>query len=268
MAAQKQPMKLAAMEGLYEGHKGEGLIIFAVPNYAKKSYKDSVNPFLYKLEIPKALAYLGYHDLDAFVPGIKDIIEGGYVNEKGEKALSFAEKQAKGKVAREALLAYQTAVKDKNNADIKKYRALVKENYRYFGYSYFNSPEETIPRIPEIYWSFHIMVYIGGYLILFFLIATFLSFKDKLDGKKWLFRVAFLTVPLTYICSEAGWMVTELGRQPWAIQDILPLKAAVSALSSYAVMTTFFIFLILFTALLIAEIRIMLNQIKKGPEAE
>lgn len=268
MAAQKQPMKLAAMEGLYEGHKGEGLIIFAVPNYAKKSYKDSVDPFLYKLEIPKALAYLGYHDLDAFVPGIKDIIEGGYVNEKGEKALSFAEKQAKGKVAREALLAYQTAVKDKNNADIKKYRALVKENYRYFGYSYFNSPEETIPRIPEIYWSFHIMVYIGGYLILFFLIATFLSFKDKLDGKKWLFRVAFLTVPLTYICSEAGWMVTELGRQPWAIQDILPLKAAVSALSSYAVMTTFFIFLILFTALLIAEVRIMLNQIKKGPEAE
>jgi len=268
MAAQKQPMKLAAMEGLYQGHKGEGLIVMALPNPAKKSYNDGVDPFIFKLEIPKALAALGYHDFDAFVPGITDIIKGGYIQENGEVALSFAEKQARGKIAREALLAYQTAVKDGKKADVEKYKTQLQNNYKYFGYSYFNSPEDTIPRIPEVYWSFHIMIYIGGYLILFFLLATFYSFKDKLDGKKWFLSLSVWTIPLVYICSESGWMVTELGRQPWAIQDILPLKAAVSALSSYAVMITFFLFLILFTALLIAEIRIMLNQIKKGPEAE
>jgi cytochrome d ubiquinol oxidase subunit I len=57
-----------------------------------------------------------------------------------------------------------------------------------------------------------------------------------------------------------------VGRQPWAIQDVLPVQAAVSALPTSSVVITFFLFLALFTALLVAEIRIMLNQIKKGPE--
>ncbi len=74
------------------------------------------------------------------------------------------------------------------------------------------------------------------------------------------------TIPLVYIASQAGWMVAEIGRQPWTIQDVLPLQAAVSAISVQSVMTTFLVFLALFTALLIAEVRIMLNQIRKGPE--
>jgi cytochrome d ubiquinol oxidase subunit I len=73
---------------------------------------------------------------------------------------------------------------------------------------------------------------------------------------------------LGYVAGELGWIVAEMGRQPWAIQDVLPLKAAISGISSDSVKITFFLFLILFTALLIAEIRIMLQQIKKGPEME
>ena len=59
-----------------------------------------------------------------------------------------------------------------------------------------------------------------------------------------------------------------MGRQPWAIQDLLPVGVAVSKLPSSSVTTTFFLFLVLFTALLIAEISIMLRQIRKGPGAE
>ena len=73
---------------------------------------------------------------------------------------------------------------------------------------------------------------------------------------------AILMLPLTYIASEAGWIVAELGRQPWAIQDMLPTVAAVSDLRSGSVAFTFFIFLVLFTVLLIAEIRIMCRVIK------
>jgi cytochrome d ubiquinol oxidase subunit I len=68
------------------------------------------------------------------------------------------------------------------------------------------------------------------------------------------------------IASQAGWIVAELGRQPWAIQDMLPVGAATSNLAKGNVMTTFWMFAILFTLLLLAEIKIMLNQIKKGPE--
>ena len=69
---------------------------------------------------------------------------------------------------------------------------------------------------------------------------------------------------MAYIASECGWIVAEMGRQPWTIQDMLPTWAAVSDISSASVATTFFIFLVLFTVLFAVEISIMLKQIKRG----
>ena len=84
---------------------------------------------------------------------------------------------------------------------------------------------------------------------------------------KWMHWIAILTIPLGYIAGQAGWVVAEVGRQPWAIQDMLPTSASISKLDVGSVQTTFFIVLFLFTVMLIAEIGIMLKEIKKGPEA-
>lgn len=266
--AQKQPMKLAAMEGLYEGQNGAGLIAVALPNPAKKSYNDGVDPYIFKVEIPHALALLGYRNMDAFVPGIKDIIDGGYKTQTGDVALSFEQKQERGKQAIQALADYRTAKKENNETAAQEYKAKLKENYPYFGYGYLDTPDQLVPNIPMVFWAFHIMVYIGGFFIAFFAILWFFSYKKKLEDTKWLLWLSILSVPLAYICSQAGWIVAEVGRQPWTIQDVLPVQAAISALSANSVITTFIIFAVLFTALLIAEIRIMLNQIKKGPKAD
>src|SRR5690554_8055442 len=107
--AQKQPMKLAAMEGLYEGTEGAGLVAIGMLNPAKSAYDDDVNPYIFKLEIPKLLSLLGYRDMNAFVPGIRDIIEGGYTQQDSSTALSFEERQARGKIAIQALADYQVA---------------------------------------------------------------------------------------------------------------------------------------------------------------
>lgn len=264
--AQKQPMKLAVMEGLYEGHHGEGLIAVAIPNPDKKSYNDNIEPYIFKIEIPHALALLGYRDMDAFVPGIKDIIEGGYELPDGSKALSFEEKKAKGEAARLALADYKKAKKEGNDVILTQSEKILKENWAYFGYGYLDTPEQLIPNIPMVFWSFHIMVYLGGFFILIFAIILFFMYRKKLENKKWLLWAMVWTIPLAYIAGQAGWIVAEVGRQPWAIQDILPLQAALSDLSTSSVQITFFLFLALFTILLIAEVRIMLNQIKKGPE--
>ena len=123
-----------------------------------------------------------------------------------------------------------------------------------------------VPNIGLTFWAFRIMVGLGGYFILFFILMLIVTQKDKLGKMKWLQWVAVWTIPLAYIGSQAGWVVAEVGRQPWAIQDMLPVGAAVSKLQTGSVQLTFFIFLILFTTLLIAEIGIMLKAIKKGPE--
>ena len=63
---------------------------------------------------------------------------------------------------------------------------------------------------------------------------------------------------------QLGWIVAEAGRQPWVIQDLLPAIAAVSQLKASSVQVTFWLFAVFFTALLIAEISIIVKQIRKG----
>jgi cytochrome d ubiquinol oxidase subunit I len=75
-----------------------------------------------------------------------------------------------------------------------------------------------------------------------------------------------LSIPLPYLAGQAGWVVAEVGRQPWAIQDYLPTAAAVSQIDASAVQTTFWLFAVIFSTLFVAEISIMIRQIKKGPK--
>ena len=78
--------------------------------------------------------------------------------------------------------------------------------------------------------------------------------------------IAVWSVPLAYLASQAGWVLAEVGRQPWAIQDLMPVGVAASKIPSGSVSVTFFLFLALFTALLVAELSIMFRQIKIGPK--
>jgi len=108
------------------------------------------------------------------------------------------------------------------------------------------------------------MVFMGFYLIALFVVLIYFSIKNQLEKYKILLKISLLSIPLVYLASVSGWLVTEFGRQPWVIQDILPTGAAVSNIGSNAVITTFILFAIIFTALLIADIKIMLKQIKIG----
>jgi cytochrome d ubiquinol oxidase subunit I len=71
-----------------------------------------------------------------------------------------------------------------------------------------------------------------------------------------------------YIAGQAGWIVAEVGRQPWVIEGLLPVKAAVSSVSVEAVKTTFFLFVAIFTLFLVIELRILIKAIKEGPKVE
>ena len=265
LVAQKQPMKLAAMEGLYEGGNGTGLVAIGLLNPDKTSYKDNVNPFIFDIKIPKLLSFLAERDVDAYVPGIVNLIEGGYTTNKGTVALSAAEKIEKGRIAIQALADYRKAVKDKDQVAAEQARSLLDENFAYFGYGYIKDPADLVPHVGLTFYSFRVMVLLGGYFILLFIVALIWSKKNKFADARWLQWASLWTIPLAYIAGQAGWIVAEVGRQPWAIQDILPTGASVSKLATSSVQTTFFVFLFLFTVLLIAEIGIMVKAIKKGP---
>ena len=146
------------------------------------------------------------------------------------------------------------------------HRKTLDENIKHFGYGYISNAEQTVPYIPVCFWAFRVMVGLGVLFLLFFAVSTFLSYKKDITKMRWLHIAGMALLPLGYIASEAGWLVAEFGRQPWTIQDMLPTWAAVSDIGSGSVMLTFFIFLALFTLLLIVEISIMCKAIKNGPE--
>ena len=264
--AQFQPMKLAAMEGLYKGTNGAGLIGVGILNPAKQSHNDGVDPFVMKVEIPYALSFLAEREKDAFVPGITDLIEGGYTTRSGARALSAEERIASGRLAIAALADYRKALAAKDEEAMRTSRAVLEENFPNFGYGYIKDPAELIPPVGLTFYAFHVMVMLGGYFVLMFLLVLWFGRKERIAGMRWLQTVCLWTIPLAYIASQAGWIVAEAGRQPWVIQDLMPTTAAVSKLQTGSVQLTFFLFLILFTVLLVAELRIMTRAIKQGPE--
>lgn len=276
--AQKQPMKLAAMEGLYEGRSGAPLVIAGVLNPQKNPANRSSDslryftekPFIFQFSAPKVLSYLSNRDFNSFVPGIENIIKGGYpvkTNGKDTLALSIEERMLRGRIAINSLSEYHKAKEAGDEEGQNLALNDLKANFEHFGYGYLKSPEEAVPNVPLTFYSFHLMVLLGGYFILFFVIALLLETKSKIAKHRWFLILSIISIPLVYICSQAGWIVAEVGRQPWTIQDLLPVSAAVSGVGPNAVRTTIILFFTMFSVLLAAELTIMFKQIKKGPGA-
>ena len=275
--AKHQPMKLAAMEGLYEGDKGQSIVAFGILNPAKE-VGNSEKPFLFDISIPHGLAFLATHDINAFVPGIEDILAGKTRDDntlmgKDKGPLSFEQRKERGKMAQHALAYYNKALEAGDSVQLTQLRKDIDENFKYLGYTYLDEPKESVPNVPLTFYSFHFMVTVGGYLVLFFIVVLLLIYKPKwVPGKKKLqklgYWLAIITIPLAYLCSMSGWIVAEVGRQPWTIQDLMPNKVAISDLSAGYVQTTFWIFAVVFTALLIADVSIICKQISKKSKTD
>ena len=261
-----QPMKLAAMEGLYNGSTSQSLVAVGLVN-PDKQWNNDEDPYLFNIDLPYGLSILARHDANAFVPGINDIIAGVDINEQGDtiNTVSYAERIERGKAAQESLRRFDTARKAGDAAAMEKARADMMKDYKFFGYGYFDSVDQAIPPVALTFYSFRVMVIVGSYLILFFLVVLFAAYRKQwLQREKWLQWTAMITLLLVYLCSQAGWIVAEVGRQPWTVQDLLPTCAAISDIPSASVITTFWIFAAIFTMLLIAEVSIMCRYISRN----
>ena len=264
--AQKQPMKLAAMEALYDGGTDVSLTGVAWVNPLKQPDYLNEDEAPLRIAIPYGLSFLATRDFHGYVPGIKQLWEG-YDKPDGTHEPSFDEKIESGKKAIAALAAYRKAKAEGNESEAKAQATVLSDNFKYFGYGYIKDKADLVPYIPINFWAFRIMVGLGCLFILFFAVVLFMAYKKEIRAlPKWHYLPAIALVPLAYVASESGWLVAEFGRQPWTIQDMLPVSASISDISSNYVALTFFIFLVLFTTMLAVELNILFKQIKKGPE--
>ena len=261
-----QPMKLAAMEGLYKGSCGQSIVGVGILN-PDKQIGDNQEPYIFEISIPNGLSILAEGDPDAFVPGVEDLLAGIELTPDGDTIMgvSYAQRIERGKAAHDALRRFDVAKSQGDESAMLLARADLNKDFKYFGYGYFDSPQEAVPDIPLTFYSFHIMVILGGYFLLFYIVVLLLIYKKRniVEGNKLLHCIAMISIPLVWICSEAGWVVAEVGRQPWVIEGLMPARAAISNIPASSVMVTFTLFAIIFTGLLIAEISIMTKYISR-----
>ncbi len=263
-----QPVKFASMEALYNGQSNPGLVAAGILKTSEKTIgTKKINEFSVKIEIPGLLSIMTGVDKDTFIPGISDLVQGNPLS----GLLSVPEMMERGKTARNLLSDYKTA---KNNNETEKAEGIrgmfrdktfIDNYFRYFGYAFLDKPEDVIPDVKLTFYTFHIMVLFGFYFILLFILAFWFLFRGTLHRQKWLLWAALCSILFPYIAGELGWTLTEMGRHPWIIQNLMPVNIGVSQLAPGNVITTFILFAVLFTILLIAEISIMVKQIKLGP---
>jgi cytochrome d ubiquinol oxidase subunit I len=261
LSTEHQKMKLAAVEAMWKTEPAPAAFTaFGFPDQKARETHFAVH-------IPAVMGLIGTRSLTTVIPGIEDLVVSAeqriHNGLKAYDALQQIRQAGAAGVAPEVTNTFET------NGQDMGYALLLK---RYVDDPRQATPEhiskaawDTVPAVAPLYWSFRIMVGLGMFFIL--LTATFfvLSAKRKLDAYPWLLKVAVFAIPLPWIAAECGWIVAEVGRQPWVIEGVLPTAVAVSNLGASTLLITILGFVLIYTVLFVIEMKLMLKAIRKGP---
>ncbi len=254
---ENQKMKLAAMEAMWKTEPAPApFTLFAVPDVANQR-----NSF--EIKIPWALGIVATRSFDTPVPGIDDLvaraktrIKSGLVAYDALERLKADRKDAKAGVDLDVhahdlgyallLKRYVADPRKADEAQIDKAAA------------------DTVPGVVPLFWSFRIMVALGFYFIALFVTAFY--YTSKLNfSRTWLLRLFLWSLPLPWVAAEVGWFVAEYGRQPWAIDGVLPTFLASSSVSSAQILFTLGGFVLFYSSLAVVDFILMRKYVVMGP---
>jgi cytochrome d ubiquinol oxidase subunit I len=230
-----QPMKMAAAEALYEtAGGGDGNAPFSIITIGTL---DGSEP-IWSLEVPYVLSFMATGDIHGKVQGINDLVAqyraGGFMQADQPNVL---EPQSPD---------YITAA----GYDFTEFR----ETYN------------ATPYIPVTYWSFRLMMGLGFLAMAIGVWMLWVTRKDRLPKPGKLWTAAMITAPLAPLFANSfGWIFTEMGRQPWIVNGVLPTAMSVSpGVSATEVWISMLVYTLVYGGLAVVEVGLMLKFIKLG----
>jgi cytochrome d ubiquinol oxidase subunit I len=258
-ATANQKMKVAAIEAMWETEPAPAsFTLVGFPDV--KNHKTE-----FAVKIPWVLGLITTRSTDKEVPGIDDLVK-------------LAETRIKsGMIAYDALDKLRA---DRGNADLRKtfdahvddlgYALLLKRErpdvQNATPEQIARAADSTIPNVPVLFWSFRVMVGLGFSFIALFATAFYFAAVRKLDHYAIFLRICMYALPLPWIAAELGWIVSEYGRQPWAIEGVLPTFLGVSGTSAGDVWFSLGGFVLFYSVLAVADVFLMAKYIRLGPE--
>ncbi|HEY2465618.1 MAG TPA: cytochrome ubiquinol oxidase subunit I [Steroidobacteraceae bacterium] len=124
----------------------------------------------------------------------------------------------------------------------------------------------TVPNVPVLFWCFRLMVALGLFFIALFATAFYLATRHRFERHPWFLKLAFFSLPLPWIAIELGWIVAEYGRQPWAVDGVLPTFLGVSRTSVGNVWLSLTGLVIFYSVLAIVDAFLLVRTIRRGPD--
>ena len=126
--------------------------------------------------------------------------------------------------------------------------------------------ENYIPPVRTTYWAMRVMAYAGTLVFLVLALGAFLYWRARLASTRWFLWLGVLTIPLPYIAALSGWVLTEVGRQPWIVWGLLKTADANSpSVSTATIATSLGTFVVLYIALLIVDVVLMRRYARVDP---
>ena len=130
-------------------------------------------------------------------------------------------------------------------------------------------PAKDRPPIMEVFLSFRLMVMLGTLFLILSAIAFYLSWKDRLEANPLFLRIMLYTIPLPYLAAQLGWIVAEVGRQPWIVYGVLRTSEGVSRqIEPVQVLTSLIGFGLFYSFLGILDFYLLAKYARKGPEED
>jgi len=127
--------------------------------------------------------------------------------------------------------------------------------------------KNTIPYVFTLFYAFRIMLLCGGLMFLVIVSGLYFCWRRTVEKTRWWLWVALLSIPLPYIASESGWIIAEIGRQPWTVHGFLPTFLSSSSISVATVAFSLGGFVIFYSALFVVEMFLMFKYGRLGPSS-
>jgi cytochrome d ubiquinol oxidase subunit I len=128
-------------------------------------------------------------------------------------------------------------------------------------------PPDERPPVWPVFLSFRLMIGLGALFVVLALVGVWLSYRDKLQSYPFFLKVMVFAIPLPYLVNQLGWIVAELGRQPWAVYGVLKTADSVSkAVSAGQVAGSLLGFTLLYGFLGVVDIYLLAKHARKGPD--
>lgn len=275
LAYKYQPMKLAAIEAEWDTQKPPANFnVVALPS------QDNEKNYL-SVQIPGALGILATHSLDQKIYGVKTILYDGYKDIHGKEIPSVITRIQNGAKAYDAMLEMRAGHDTKENVTIyDKYKQdlgfgmlllrYVPEGERLTSATQsqiLEAAKSSVPNVSTIFWTFRVMVGLGVLMFVMIVFGLILLAKDSLWQKRWTLRWMLYMIPAPWIACLCGWIVTEHGRQPWTVYDMLPTSISSSTINAWDILASLVVFMLFYALLFAVEMFLMFKYARLGPQS-